>query len=236
MVRLLDFSVFAALVVGLACVDGTARAQQSFNPMYWINTPGARSFIEGSAHYGRGNYRTAYARFHYAALWADKRAQYNLGVMNVSGQVGDMPEDTGLPCAGMGAPGACGWAWLELSAERGYPQFRRRADEVWARLGEDQRRLGRRLLREELEPRYGDDARRELTSLRMNTRRMRNSGVSRVGYNYYTGLADGQAWDFERIVEYETRLYRALDRTRVELRELELNEEAPERDDDETAG
>lgn len=193
-----------------------------FIPNYWINTPGARLFMEGSAHYERGNYRTAYGRFHYAALWADKRAQFNLGVMNVSGQVEDMPSDTGLPCVGRAQPAACGWAWLELSAEREYPQFRRTADEVWSRMNDEQRRAGIRILEQSLLPRYGDEARVELTSLRMNSKRMRNYGISRVGFNYYEGLQDGPTWDFEQIVAYETRLYHALDRGRVELGELKL--------------
>lgn len=209
-------------ILVLVCLMVSPVAFGQFIPNYWISTPGARLFMEGSAHYERGNHRTAYSRFHYAALWADKRAQFNLGVMNVSGQVLDMPPDTGLPCVASGQPMACGWAWLELSAEREYPQFRRTADEVWSRMNEGQRRAGRQILAESLLPRYGDEARVELTALRMNSRRMRDHGISRVGFDHYDGLQGGPAWEFEQIVAYETRLYHALENARVELGEFEL--------------
>jgi len=199
-----------------------SAALGQFIPNYWINTPGARLFMEGSDHYERGNYRTAYARFHYAALWADKRAQFNLGVMNVSGQVLDMPPDTGLPCVGKGQPLACGWAWLELSAEREYPQFRRTADEVWSSMDDEQRRAARQILGDLLVPHYSDEARLELTQLRMTSNRMRNYGISRVGFNHYEGIQDGATWDLEQIVSYESRLYRTIDRGRVELGEFRL--------------
>jgi len=222
-------SVRVFLFVGFLLWCQAVPAQ--FNPMYWINTPGARLFIEGSAHYQRGNYLTAYSRFHYAALWADKRAQFNLGVMNVSGQVRDMRPDTGLPCVGLGQPMACGWAWLELSAERGYPQFRRVADEIWLSLDDRQRRAGRRILEEQLRPDYGDEARLKRTAARMNSKRMRN-GMSRVGYST-AGTWSGLTWDFEQIVAYETRLYRALDQARVELGEFKLVDEPDPSDESE---
>lgn len=225
--RVVSFSTGA--LAALVC--SPAGAQQQGFPAYWINMPGAQSYIEGGRFYERGEYRTAYAQFHHAAFWADKRAQFNLGLMNAQGQVRDMPAHRELPCVGTGRPMACGWAWLELSAEREYPQFRRTADLLWAKLDDHQRREGRRIFEQKLLPRYGDEARLEWTATRMTTMRMRN-GVSRSGFSYFTGSAGSPIWDLEKIIAYENRLYRAMHHGRVELGEFRLIDDEDDNEDD----
>lgn len=209
------------LVALLALFPVAKSAHGQFDSSYWTRMPGARLFMEASRAYDAERYRTAYGKFHYAALWADKRAQYNLGVMNVSGQVDDFPSDTGLPCVGLGEPMACGWAWLELSAEREYPQFRRLADAVWQHLSERERELAREIHQQKLLPAYGDDERLGPTQLRMTRNWMRN-GVSRVGYHPYDLTGERSAWELDNIIAYETQVYEALNRARVGLGEFRL--------------
>ena len=79
------------------------------------------------------------------------------------------------------------WAWLELSAERGYPSMVEAANELFDLLDEEQRRQARRLLDQELMPEYGDAVAVPRAQVEMDRRRRQSTG-SRVGGRAMLGM------------------------------------------------
>jgi hypothetical protein len=130
-------------------------------------TPGDRHLGEGLRAYERGRYSRAMTSFVSAARWADKIAQYNLGVMYLYGQ-------------GVDADPARAWAWLSLSAERNYPLMTETADHIWERLNDDERERGKRILNDELMDRFGDRHTVPRTARHMQ-RQMRRMAGTRTG-------------------------------------------------------
>lgn len=92
--------------------------------------------------HAQGRYGGALDYFRMAARFADKPSQLALGMMHLNGE--------GTP-----ADPAAAYAWLDLAAERGYPDMLALREEVWARLDPAQQaraiELGRGLYAE-----YGD--------------------------------------------------------------------------------
>lgn len=214
--------------LGLLCLLAQpAVASDDF--WYAEFTPGFEFLREGIAYYESGDYERALEKFESAAFWADKTAQAQLGRMHALGQ-------------GVVRDPARGWAWLKLAAERGYPQFVSTTDTVWEALPPGQRDKATTILEEELEPEYGDDVAIPRTDRRMS-RDLRRTTGSRLGANYYPRTIEHHAaeeggeayfsgetfyardlWDFRRIVELETKLFKARASGRVEIRELENDE------------
>lgn len=188
-------------------------------------TPGYPLVDKGSQFYSNGFYSGAIRHFERAAHWADKMAQHNLGVMHYRGD-------------GVERDPARAWAWFELAAEREYPEFVGIADAVWAQLDEAQRERAQAIF-EELRPDYGDETavprtRRRMERERRNVTGSRTGSVGNVTVIDGTGTHDGEhyfaeeKWDFERIIELETRAFEALARGNVTIGELELlDEEKP---------
>jgi uncharacterized protein len=189
---------------------------------YAEHTPGYQSLIEGSRSYKAGQYASAKSKFKQAAYWADKLAQFNLGVMNYHGH-------------GVRQNQARAWAWFELAAERGYPEMVEMARLVHEDLSETQRARGQRILEQELRPEYGDDARVEHVARHMERERRRvtgsrtgfvsgnlqivdRSGRNRSGDDYFRP----EAWDFHQVIELETRVFQALASGKVTLTDLEF--------------
>jgi hypothetical protein len=225
--------VVLTLLVSMVALPVLAQPAKSGHDWYDYDehTPGARYMEDGQRAYAAGQFGSALAKYKAAARWADKFAQYNIGVMH-------------LRAEGVEFDPVKAWAWLELAAERDYPQMVEAADDLYAMLDEAQRAEGRDYLERELLPRYGDDARVEPTAQKMRQDRRRATG-SRTGggaFLSYLTIIDGsgqtrrgdeyyaaEKWDFERIIEYETQVMFRIANGNVELGELELvDDEEPE--------
>ena len=209
---------------------------------YARHTPGAKFMAHAQRAYFAGQFGRAFDNFMEAARHADKFAQRSIGAMYLRGE-------------GVEQDPARGWAWLQLAAERGYPEMVRVAAQVGGELSTADLERGQAILHEELEPKFGDAVAVDRTAMLM--RRQRNkvtgsrvgsvgalkifrnddSNASEDGSIYY----DRRRWDFRSIVAFETRLMHALDRGRVELGEFRLldgdddragNSEAGDSDED----
>lgn len=225
-------TVFLLVAVSLA---GGLDAQVVNYRNYAENAPGTQFLERGNRFFRQGDYQAAEGNFRLAAHWADKLAQFNLGLMYVNGD-------------GVERDPLRGWAWIKLSAERGYPKNAAVAADIWNQLSEQHREVAREILEKELKPRYGDAVAVPRTSNEMKRMRARNtSGGSRVGVNravYVTGrngsFVSGnqffrdELWNFAQIVQFETRLHKAIGGGNVVLRDfetLEDDESAPASDD-----
>lgn len=224
--------VLAVLLLGAAVSTvGVSNAQVVNVNNYADQAPGTQFVERGNRFYRQGDYDAAVGNFRLAAYWADKLAQFNLGLMYVNGQ-------------GVERDPLRGWAWIKLSAERGYPTNVAVAEDIWAQLTDEHREVARTILEEELEPEYGDEVAVRRTANDMKRRLKRTTGGgSRVGANrvaYVVNRDDtivsgdqyyrDEFWDFEKIVQFETRLHKAIGRGNVILRDLETVDD--EEDDD----
>lgn len=81
----------------------------------------------GMEAYGRGNYDYAARYFHWAARFADKPSQAMLGSMCWDGK--GVPQDRALA-----------YAWMDLAAERRYPQLLAFRERYWEVMNEDERK------------------------------------------------------------------------------------------------
>lgn len=214
--RAMIFSFFLFLTLGAAAADSPFRVAQ--------HTPGYSFAVDAQESWEHGRYFDARHRFERAAWWADKFAQYNLGVIHYRGD-------------GVERDPARAWAWFDLAAERDYPAFVEMADAVWAELEENQRRRGRSI-REELESRYGDAVAVERTARYMERQRRHVAG-SRVGFvgsmqvwGRTTGFQSGddyfaeEKWDFRQVVQQEKQIFDALARTRVSIGDFSVVEDS----------
>ncbi|MEE4329953.1 MAG: hypothetical protein V2J10_03745 [Wenzhouxiangella sp.] len=196
-----------AVAVLLALTSAPATAQPEYPGSraypYHEHTPSAHRMERARRAYRAGWYFSAYHHYLSAARWADKFAQFNVGVMYLRGEGVDF--DAGR-----------GWAWIKLSAERGYPDMVRMADDLHAMLDETQRQQARSIYERELLPEYGDAVRIPVTAERMERNRRRATG-SRLGSRNFLRIVDSfgrtrdgdeyydpAKWDFHNIVAYET--------------------------------
>lgn len=189
---------------------------------YADNAPGTQFLERGNRFYRQDDYEAAAGYFRLAARWADKMAQFNLGLLYVNGQ-------------GVARDPLRGWAWIKLSAERGYPKNVGIAADIWEQFRDEHREVARRILEEELKPEFGDEVAIPRTANEMKRMRARKtSGGSRVGVNRVVYVTDRNGnfesgnqffrdarWDFEKIVQFETRLQKALGGGNVILRDFQ---------------
>jgi len=226
---------FAGILLAASLHVGVLEAQVVNFKNYAQNAPGTQFLERGNMFFRQGDYDAAVGNYRLAAHWADKLAQFNLGMMYVNGD-------------GVARDPLMGWAWIKLSAERGYPKNVAVAADIWNQFTDEHRKVAREILEKELKPRYGDEVAIPRTSNEMKRMLARNtSGGSRVGVNravYVTGR-DGtfvsgnqffrdERWDFNKIVQFETRLHKAIGGGNVILRDfqtVEEDESAPESSD-----
>lgn len=226
---------FAAILLATALQTGVLEAQVVNVNDYAQNAPGTRFLERGNMFFRQGDYDAALGNFRLAAHWADKLAQFNLGMMYVNGD-------------GVERDPLRGWAWIKLSAERAYPKNAAIAADIWNQFSDEHRKVAKKILVKELKPRYGDEVAIPRTSNEMERMLSRKtSGGSRVGVNraiYVTGR-DGtflsgnqffrdELWNFEKIVQFETRLHKAIGVGNVILRDfqtLDDGESAPQSSD-----
>lgn len=222
---------FAVLLVFCALSAGRLYADADFRD-YAENAPGTQFLERGNFFFEQGDYAAAAGYYRLAAHWADKLAQFNLGLLYVNGD-------------GVERDPLRGWAWIRLAAERGYPKFVRVANDIWTRFEPGHREAARSILEDELEPKYGDEVAIERTAREMIRDRERAvAGGSRVGVNrtrYVTGRGgewvrggeyyDEARWDFRQIVAFETRLQKALGSGEVILRDFQTIDDPPDAPD-----
>jgi uncharacterized protein len=129
--------------------------------------PGLKAYVEATRLYESAEYTSAYQRYQQSARWGNKLSQFNIGTMYYNG-------------IGVARDPARSWAWIELSAERSYPQLVQAASEIWGELDDNARQRAKRILEEELKPEYADAVALPRTQRFVN-RRYRSATGSRLG-------------------------------------------------------
>jgi len=244
--RLMRSVLFGSCLSALLLLSSLALAQERADA-HLERTPSAQHMAPALRAYQYGFYGPALRRFERAAFWADKLAQYNIGVMHYLGQGVDSDPARAWAWA---------WAWFELAAERGYPVLQTYAAQVRDELDATQRERGERILRDQLLPRYGDAHAIERTR-RHRDREFRKATGSRLGwaptrlnvlevkgpviYNQFTNSLQASArrfqgpeyyrrelWDFDRVLANEEWIFNEERRGSILLRDLEVNEAEPE--------
>jgi len=223
----------AALFITACGTPGTTEPMEEMRAPHYENTPSAIHMDQAQRAYERGLYLAAMEQYRIAAQWGDKFGQYNIGVMYLRGE-------------GVDFDPVRGWAWLELAAERDYPQFVEPADELYAMLDEEQRQLGRAILEEELMPEYGDDVAVERAARRMERERRNMTGTrtgslgmaamltviddsgTHMGHEYYSE----ERWDYEQIIEAEQQFMTHWAQGRIDLQPMELIDDEDEDESD----
>lgn len=203
----MQYRIVFVLVLVLAAIATPVPAQHIDDGNYAHNTPGDAFYKRARMFHRNGDFDGAAANYRHAARWGDKRAQFALGVMHVNGE--------GLPRNPL-----LGWAWIQLSAERGYRKYQAVADEILGYLTAEQQERARQILVDELEPRCGDAVAWQRAGAEMHRERSSiGGGGSRVGaaskpvLGELSGLDlvdgaqlyDPDLWEPERIAEYEKR-------------------------------
>lgn len=221
-VTLTGIFLAAAILAGCAGIQPVGTVHP-----YYEQTPSADSMRHARRAYQTGMYTRALNHYREAAVWADKFAQYNVGVMHLRGE--------GTAFDPMRA-----WAWIKLAAERDYPEFIETAEDLHAMLDEEQRRRARKIYENELLPEYGDASQVPRTARKMRYQlrqatgsrtgsagflaRLRvyelheGDGLSRRGDEYY----DPMKWNFRQIVQFESDIMIDYNRGSVELGEFKL--------------
>nr|WP_199042434.1 sel1 repeat family protein [Dyella sp. ASV24] len=152
---------------------------RSFNTPTDDGRPGEYYFALGVQAVKKGDYAHAMAMYKVAASWAYKPAEYNLGVMYLSGQ----GTAVDLPSA---------LAWMALAAERNDPQYLRARQLIYTNITHEQYEQANVIWRELL-PTYGDETALPRAKARWREA-MQNSTGSRVGSSaghVIVGGADG---------------------------------------------
>jgi TPR repeat protein len=159
--------------------DHSEDNSRSFNQPTDDGRPGEYYFALGVQAVKKGDYEHALAMYKVSASWAYKPAEYNLGVMYLSGQGG--PVD--LPHA---------LAWMALAAERDDAQYVRARQLVYSHMSPEQYDQANVIWRDLL-PTYGDEAALPRAKSRWREARQNATG-SRVGSgaaHVMVGGADG---------------------------------------------
>jgi len=104
-------------------VQKTLRAMNDASTWYHPDLFGEYA---GMRHYAHRRYKEALKYFEVGAYYADKLSQLSIGLMHLNGE--DVRTDP-----------AAAYAWIDLAAERGYPDFVATRDRVLAQLTPAQR-------------------------------------------------------------------------------------------------
>jgi uncharacterized protein len=229
-----------ALVLALACAsEGRAQMtvqEQRFEQLaatggFRSHHPDIRWRHLAMSSYRKGDYGKAARRFRKAALYADKPAQAMLADMYWNG-------------TGVTSDRSLAHAWMDLAAERAYPDFMEFRTRYWMQLTEAEQaralQLGQGLRRE-----YGDAVAKPRAELEMRRGRRLVTG-SRTGFVAFldiTLVTDGgqsvrlrgdeyYADEYWKPVAYwrlQDLIWRAPIRERVTVGDLETVDEAPAR-------
>lgn len=164
------------LVLGFACVS-ESRAQMTVKEQrfellaatggFRSHHPDIRWRYLAMSSYRKGDYAKAARRFRKAAYYADKPAQAMLAEMYWNG-------------VGVTMDRPLAHAWMELAAERAYPDFAEFRAKYWAQLTDAEQARARQFA-EELLLEYGDAVAKPRTELEMRRGRRFVTG-SRTGF------------------------------------------------------
>jgi hypothetical protein len=137
------------------------------NASTWFH-PDMYGMTLGSQEYAKRQYSEALKHFEFGALYADKFSQLCLGLMYMNGEGTLKDPVTAL-------------AWLDLAAERNYPDFVATRDELKKTLTAEQiKQAG--VLREELGKRYADAVAKPRMAAQLRLGMMNFTG-SRTGFD-----------------------------------------------------
>ena len=147
-------------------VQKTLRALKNASTWYHPDQFGE---FTGLRYYAHHQYQAALKYFEIGAFYADKLSQLSLGLMYVNGE--GVPKDP-----------ITGYAWLDLAAERAYPDFVATRDRVKSELTPEQ--LAQALVvRAQLAEKYCDALAKPRMAKQLALDQMNLTG-SRTGFNY----------------------------------------------------
>ncbi len=159
----------AAIARDSAHAPKVARILRAMGDSSTLGHPDLFGRFTGMRCFANHDYACALKYFKYGAYYADKFSQLAIGLMYDHGN-------------GVRKDPAKAWAWLALSASRGYPEFVATRKRIGARLTPTQRQAGETELAT-LEKTYGDKVAmpRMLSSLRLAL--MNDMTGSRLGFD-----------------------------------------------------
>jgi hypothetical protein len=146
-------------------VQAALRAMENTSTWYHDDLFGE---IAGFKNYARHRYTDALRYFDLGAYYADKPAQLSIGLMYLKGE-------------GVARDDAAAYAWIDLSAERGYPAYVATRDRVRATLTLEQL-LQSVQIRKKLAARYGDEVAKPRIANELRTGLSMMTG-SRAGFD-----------------------------------------------------
>ncbi len=147
-------------------VQKTLRAMKDASTWYHPDQFGQ---FAGMRHYAHHEYKDALKYFEVGAFYADKMSQLSIGLMHLNGE-------------GTGKDPIAAYAWLDLAAERDYPDFVATRDRVKSELTADQMQKAA-ALRAELAQKYADAVAKPRMAKQLKLGQMQLTG-SRTGFDY----------------------------------------------------
>ena len=209
----------------------TRKQQEVLATRTFLNAhPDMKYRQEGWVAYQAGDHAKAMAHFRKASLYADKASQAMVAEMLWKG--------IGVP-----ADAPMAYAWADMAAERGYPQFIRLREQYWRQLDPSQReravQQGQVLLAE-----YSDDVARPRMARFMKKAKQRAFRTShsvsqakevRVPNQSGTGMVyipgsrfyDAKFWDPVQYQAWQDAQWKQLPQGKVDVGELEQVERKP---------
>jgi hypothetical protein len=172
--RVSAFVIGALTLAGAIAADDPSadpEVQKTLKAMHNASTwfhPDLFGLTQGMQEYSRQHYAAALKLYEVGALYADKLSQLCIWLMHLNGESGEKD-----PVAA--------YAWIDLAAERGYPQFVATRDDVAKSLTADQLHQAKRL-RAKLGERYGDAVAKPRMALQLKLGMMNFTG-SRTGFD-----------------------------------------------------
>ncbi len=176
------YAKYCAGMLAVLCLAGPAHAEDDAlkepgvqralhamaNASTWFH-PDLFGEFAGMRHYSRHEYKQALKYFEIGALYADKLSQLSLGLMYMNGE-------------GVAKDPVTAYAWLDIAAERNYPDFVATRDTLKEKLTREQ--LAQAIaMRHKLAEKYGDGVAKHRLTVQMHQGQMNLTG-SHTGFDY----------------------------------------------------
>lgn len=164
---------WASAAAGQDDPSSDPQVEKILQAMHGVSTnshPDLYGMTVGIRRYAHRQFHEALKYFEIGAYYADKLSQLSIGLMYLNGE--GVPKDS-----------ARAWAWLDLAAERGYPDFVATRDRVRSQLSADEVAKAR-AVRAELESRYGDAVAKHRMEIQLRVRLMDAFTGSRTGFDF----------------------------------------------------
>src|SRR5262249_12112993 len=147
-------------------VQKTLRGMASASTWYHPDQFGE---FAGMRYYAHRQFKEALKYFEIGAFYADKLSQLSIGLMHLNGE-------------GVAKDPVSAYAWLDLAAERDYPDFVATRNRVKATLTPEQLERATKV-RAELGAKYGDAVAKPRMAVQLHQGQMQVTG-SRTGFDY----------------------------------------------------